>query len=98
MGSTSAVPDYGRRLLPVVVDEAARDEPQRVLFYTPRDNRPSQGYQVVTARTFANSVNRVCWWFESQVAIQNETKTIGYIGPSKWIQYHFTAYVPEIDQ
>ncbi|CAG7922423.1 unnamed protein product [Penicillium olsonii] len=82
MGSTSAVPDYGRRLLPVVVDEAARDEPERVLFYTPRDNQPSQGYQFVTARTFANSVNRVCWWFESQVAIQNEIKTIGYMGPN----------------
>ncbi|KAH6999173.1 hypothetical protein BKA56DRAFT_469848 [Ilyonectria sp. MPI-CAGE-AT-0026] len=80
MGSIPASPGYGHRLLPVVIDDAARNEPDRVLFYTPRNNQPSQGYEVVTARTFANSINRLSWWLESQLGSDIQSKTIGYIG------------------
>lgn len=82
MGSITRIPDYGRRLLPALVDDIARDEPDRVLFSTPRNNQPSIGYDIVTAKTFANSVNRLCWWLESHVGVNTEPKTVGYIGQS----------------
>ncbi|KAF5261273.1 hypothetical protein FOXYS1_8018, partial [Fusarium oxysporum] len=54
MGSISHLPAYGYRLLPVVIDEIARDGPDRVLFYTPRNGQPSQGYDEVNTKIFAN--------------------------------------------
>lgn len=84
MGSITRIPDYGRRLLPALVDDTARDEPNRVLFSTPRDNQPSTGYDAITAKTFANSVNRLCWWLETHVSANKEPKTIGYIGQSEF--------------
>lgn len=92
MGSIPASPGYGHRLLPVVIDDAARIEPDRVLFYTPRNNQPSQGYEVVTARTFANSINRLCWWLESQLGSHKESKTIGYIGQSMFLSFFTLIY------
>ena len=82
MGSAPPSPCYGQRLLPVEVDKIARDNPGRVLYYTPRNNQPSQGYEAVTTSRFANAVNRVCWWLESEVGTHTTPKTIGYLGQS----------------
>ncbi|KAM0454500.1 hypothetical protein ACHAPV_008371 [Trichoderma viride] len=78
MGSAPPSPDYGKRLIPVEIDKIAREEPDRVLFYIPRNNQPSQGYDVVTTSIFANAINRMCWWLQSEVG--TEPKTIGYVG------------------
>ncbi|ENH73619.1 Linear gramicidin synthase subunit D [Fusarium oxysporum f. sp. cubense race 1] len=80
MGSISHLPAYGHRLLPVVIDEIARDEPDGVLFYTPRNGQPSQGYDEVTTKIFANSINRLCGWLDSQLGSPAGPKTIAYIG------------------
>ncbi|KAF4339189.1 Linear gramicidin synthase subunit D [Fusarium beomiforme] len=80
MGSISPSPAYGHRLLPVVIDETARDEPDRVLFYTPRNGLPSQGYDKITTRIFSNSVNRLCAWFDLHLGSQTGPRTIAYIG------------------
>lgn len=82
MGSVPPPPSYGQRLLPVEIDKIALDDPDRVLYYTPRNNQPSQGYEVVTTSRFANAVNRVCWWLESEVGTHTTPKTIGYLGQS----------------
>lgn len=82
MGEAPPSPAYGQRLLPVEIDEIARDDPGRVLFYTPRNNQPSQGYEVLTTKIFANAINRVCWWLESEVGTKTTPKTIGYLGQS----------------
>ncbi|KAF5979584.1 nonribosomal peptide synthetase MxcG (component of the myxochelin iron transport regulon) [Fusarium bulbicola] len=80
MGSIAHLPAYGHRLLPVVIDEIARDEPDRVLFYTPHNGQPSQGYDEVTTKIFANSINRLCGWLDSQLGSPTVSKTIAYIG------------------
>lgn len=96
MGSTPPSPAYGKRLVPAEIDKIARDEPDRVLFYTPRNNQPSQGYNEVTASIFANAINRVCWWLQSEVGA--EPKTIGYVGQSmSWtrdfLEYNCGTYI-----
>ncbi|KAJ5087903.1 hypothetical protein N7456_011519 [Penicillium angulare] len=80
MGSVTPTPAYGQRLLPVEIDKIARDDPDRVLFYIPRNNQPSQGYQEITTSIFANAINRVCWWLECEVGTKATPKTIGYLG------------------
>ncbi|EWG54274.1 hypothetical protein FVEG_12530 [Fusarium verticillioides 7600] len=80
MGSISHLPAYGHRLLPVLIDEISRDEPDRVLFYTPRNGQPSQGYDEVTTKIFANAIDRLCGWLDSQLGSPTVSKTIAYIG------------------
>lgn len=77
---TPAAPDYGHRLMPVTVDETAQNDPDRVYFYIPRNNESSQGFETVTAKAFANAINRLCWWIESHFEAGSKVETIGYVG------------------
>ncbi|RYP75270.1 hypothetical protein DL771_002490 [Monosporascus sp. 5C6A] len=70
---SDTVPPYGQRLLPTVIDDAARIEPYRVLFYNPRNNDPSQGYDQVTTKIFANAINKLCGCVDAHVSLIRES-------------------------
>ena len=96
---------YGRRLIPNIVDERARINPEQIVYSlsfastsTPLDVKDtssygnensvpgsthhiSQQFRDVSARTFANAVNRVAWWLESKLGKGLSFPSIGYIGP-----------------
>jgi hypothetical protein len=83
------MPDYGRRLLPVLIDQTARDEPDRAAFSLPRnDSDLSQGYVDVTYATFANAINQIAWLIESTLGRSDKFDTIAYLGAPD-IRYHF---------
>jgi len=85
MGSAVDEEDYGRRLLPVVVENAATKNPDRVAYSFPITDDPSQGFHDITNKRYANGVNRTAWWIEKSFG-KPEAKSfpcIGYIGPSK---------------
>jgi hypothetical protein len=50
MGSAGTVP-YGRRLVPIIIDEIARDDPERVCFSYPRSSNLKDGFQDLNFRT-----------------------------------------------
>ncbi|KAI1375112.1 hypothetical protein F4677DRAFT_460945 [Hypoxylon crocopeplum] len=77
--TSSTTLNFGQRLLPTVIDDAAQNEPDRVLFCIPRNNNPCQGYDDVTAKIFGNSINRLCWWLESKLGSPTTPKTFGYV-------------------
>ncbi|EXJ86687.1 hypothetical protein A1O3_03640 [Capronia epimyces CBS 606.96] len=80
--------DYGRRLLPTVVEDAARKRPDRVAYSFPVTDDPAAGFHDITNRRFAIGVNRTAWWIERCFG-KPEPKsfpTIGYIGPND-LQY-----------
>lgn len=81
MGSLAPTPAYGQRLLPAEIDKIARERPDRVLFYLPRNNKPSDGYEEISAARFANAVNRTCWWLKSELG--QKPRTFAYIGQSE---------------
>ena len=86
MGSTSLEKeDYGRRLLPTVVENAATKNPDRIAYSFPITDDPSRGFHDITNRRYANGVNRTAWWIEESFGKPKNDyfPSIGYIGPSQ---------------
>ena len=77
-GKDSQTP-YGRRLLPVMIDEIAQREPDRlycvILGLT-------DGPRTVTMNEFARAINRAARWLEAQVGRSESFETIAYMGPN----------------
>jgi len=73
--------DAGRRLLPNVIDELAREEPERILYEFPTDNDVTLPYTKVTARQYANAINRAAWALEGALGRGSGFPTVGYTGP-----------------
>ncbi|KAI0969100.1 hypothetical protein F4678DRAFT_180499 [Xylaria arbuscula] len=71
----------GNRLIPNVVDEAARDNPDRVVYTIPHLTDNGDSFEDVTALRFANAVNRACRWIEGVLGKGKNFEAIGYIGP-----------------
>ncbi len=89
MGSSG--PDYGRRLLPVLVDEISRDDPERIFASLARSSNPEDGFKDVTYRSFANAINKAAWWLETKLGKGQNFEVLAYAGPSD-IRYPIIAY------
>ena len=88
MGSYTPKPDYGRRLLPTIVDDTARDDPDRAAFSVPRtDSDLSQGYIDVSYATFANAVDQLAWLIEVKLGRSENFEAMAYLGAPD-IRYH----------
>lgn len=74
--------EFGKRLLPQVVDNYARTEPDRVYASITRSAADlSAGFQDVTMAKLAAIVNSLSFWLEDTLGI-GSLNTIGYIGPA----------------
>jgi hypothetical protein len=51
-------PDYGRRLLPTLIDERARSNHSNPIASIPRTKNPQDGYVDISYARFANAINR----------------------------------------
>lgn len=78
--------DYGRRLLPNVIEHAATVSPDRIAYSFPISNDPALGFHDINNQSYANGVNRTAWWIEENFGKPEPSSfpSIGYIGPSKW--------------
>ena len=95
---------YGRRLIPNIIDERARRDPERPVYSIPvspthglQDASAhgtvwsvpvssvdvSLGFRDISAQLFANAVNRIAWWLESELGKGSSFPVVGYIGPRK---------------
>ncbi|KXH65933.1 thioester reductase domain-containing protein [Colletotrichum salicis] len=79
-----AQPQYGKRLIPQVLDEVAQSEPNREFFSVPRSSNPQDGWKPISYKQIANAVNRI-----AQRIIDKRGKpepgsfpTLTYIGPN----------------
>lgn len=73
---------YGARLLPQVVDEYARIDPNRVYASISLYANISQGFRDVTMKDMARAVNSMAWWIKDHLGLRNDFETVGYIGIS----------------
>ena len=75
-------PDYGRRLLPCVLDDEAQANPQRVFAALTRSNDLSQGFQDVVFQQVANAVNFIAYRLQTVFGSKpdHEFETLTYIG------------------
>ncbi|KAI0429011.1 L-aminoadipate-semialdehyde dehydrogenase [Xylaria sp. FL1042] len=79
--------DYGRRLVVTIVDDMARDEPDRIVYSLPLTRNVADGFRDITALELANAVNRTAWWLESELGKGSSFPTVGYIGPHNDFRY-----------
>lgn len=94
MGSTSNWPEdtpFGKRVLPTLIDQVAAQEPDRECMSTPRSDKPSDGWKVVTWRDMANAINRCAHRIVELCGKPEEDSfpTIAYLGTND-IRYTIT--------
>lgn len=77
--------NYGHRLLPQIIDDLASAEPDRVLYSIAKSADISQGFRHVSARAFANAIDKTAWLLYSQLreSMGSTILAVAYIGPRK---------------
>ncbi|CAK7211993.1 putative NRPS-like protein biosynthetic cluster [Sporothrix eucalyptigena] len=77
-------PDYGRRLLPTVIDNAAVTDPDYNVYSITKSDDPVDGFHRISNARYANAVNRVAWLIEEGFGkpVPDTFPSIGYIGPN----------------
>ena len=80
--AAEVAPEYGRRLIPTLVDELAASNPDHVYASIPRNQDFTGVFDDVTYRTLARAVDRAAFWIESKVGRSVDFETIAYLGPS----------------
>lgn len=63
--------DYGKRLIPQILDRLEALEPDRIVYSLTTLAQNSPKFQHISARVFANAVNRTAWWLQKQVPTVN---------------------------
>ena len=60
-------PQCGRRLPPVLLDEIAAADPERVLYSIAKTNDMQDGFQDPSYKRIANAVNRCAHWLKQSL-------------------------------
>ncbi|KAK5630099.1 hypothetical protein RRF57_005814 [Xylaria bambusicola] len=81
-------PDDAGRLLPVEIDEIARNDPRRPWASIPiDDNELSRGYEDISYEALANAINKLAWIIDSAVGQSTSFETMAYLGITD-LRYH----------
>lgn len=75
-------PDCGRRLLPTLIDDIARSNPDRPFASLPKTTDPRDGFIDINFRTIATAINRCAWWIETEFGRSLDFESLAYMGPS----------------
>ncbi|KAF2867579.1 hypothetical protein BDV95DRAFT_610493 [Massariosphaeria phaeospora] len=69
-----------KRLIPAVVDETARNDPERICFSMPRSANLEDGFQDISFRTFAHSINKMAHFIQREIGRSSMFETVMYMG------------------
>ena len=81
--TTTPPTKYGHRLLPTLVDEYARTDPDYIFALVPEDPSFKGGMKEITISAFARAVDEVASRIDSRIGKSTNFDTIAYIGPSQ---------------
>ncbi|KFY84261.1 hypothetical protein V500_09457 [Pseudogymnoascus sp. VKM F-4518 (FW-2643)] len=83
-GTTPASPlhgiQYGKRLFPQVLDDAAAINPDNVIGMIAKSADISAGFREVTFLQLSNAVNFTAWWIQAQIGRSETFETLAYMG------------------
>ena len=79
---TEPPPRCGQRLLPQLIDQIAKHDPDRALVSIPRGADVADGYMDVSFKTLATAIDRCAWWIDDNVGRSQELAPIFFIGPT----------------
>ena len=74
-------PDYGRRLLPHLIDERARNSHERPYASVSVSKDPKDGFRDISYEQFANAINRCAQWLLDQIGHSQTFEILAYMGP-----------------
>ncbi len=86
-------PNFGRRLMPEILDDEARENPHRVFAATAKSTDLAQGFQNVSFAEMANAVNFVAHQIQTQFGreLDDGIPTLTYIGVPD-LRYNIVFY------
>lgn len=86
-------PEYGRRLLPQVLDDEARANPQRVFAAVPVSIDLAQGFKDISFAELASAVNFMARRLQEEFGLElkYEFETLTYIGVPD-LRYNIVFY------
>ena len=89
MSVSAPIPDYGRRLLADVIDDAAATDPDHIVYSFTRTDDPADGFYRVSNQRYAAGVDRLAWLIADGFGPPpvDTVPSIGYIGPSMLSTY-----------
>lgn len=73
---------WGSRLLPMVADQHAAEDPHRIYASVARTANIADGFRDVTILELTNAVNFMAWWLEERFGRSDTFATIAYMGVS----------------
>jgi hypothetical protein len=93
--------NYGKRLIPQVLDALARAEPDRIIYSLASFADQTAQFQTVTAAAFVKAVDKTAWFLHDRLKEHREESgkkivPIGYIGPRKHFSKHEEGVVIDL--
>ncbi|KAJ8125535.1 hypothetical protein O1611_g8104 [Lasiodiplodia mahajangana] len=81
--TSTASAEYGRRLIPHIIDDIARKDPQREILVVPRSSDPKDGWVSISFDDYANAINQCAQEIVDKYgqSLDGHFPTIAYIGP-----------------
>ncbi|KAI1801790.1 acetyl-CoA synthetase-like protein [Daldinia bambusicola] len=72
------------RLVPNIIDNVAKEDPEREAFLIPRSDNPKDGWKSITFREYANAVNQIAHKIVEKCGTPSPGSfpTIAYVGPN----------------
>lgn len=80
LNSAHPSPQYGRRLVPTIIDDNARTQPNRACFSIPRTDSLQDGFSDITWRMYANAINKTAFFIEREIGRSASFETVMYLG------------------
>ncbi|TKA57030.1 hypothetical protein B0A49_10497 [Cryomyces minteri] len=75
-------PLYGQRLLPHILREVSKSDPQKPWALVFETSDIFKGFRTVNVRDISNAVNATAWWMHNQLGRSDHFETVAYIGIS----------------
>ncbi|KAI1128465.1 hypothetical protein F5Y10DRAFT_240434 [Nemania abortiva] len=81
--TSTASAEYGRRLIPHIIDDIASKDPQREILVVPRSSDPKDGWVPISFSDYANAINHCAQQIVDKYGSPtgDQFPTIAYIGP-----------------
>ena len=79
--STAQPIRYGHRLIPQLIDEGAKSNPDASFWSIPRSSNLADGFRDINYAQAAGAINRVAWWIDENVGKSTTFESLAYMGP-----------------
>ncbi|KAI0111253.1 acetyl-CoA synthetase-like protein [Nemania sp. FL0031] len=82
-----------QRLIHLIPDELAQVVPGHPLFSFSKSENPRDGFTDVSARCFANAINRAAWWLAENLGHPSNFEAVAYVGSNdiRYLLFIFAA-------